>query len=299
MTTEHQHERGHGHGHGHMGSDFDWSTEADRLETEGGMAIGVVTGAAAWIAELVGDHPVRRVLDIGSGPGVAAGPFAAQFPTAAVEAADGSGPLLERAVTRATRLGFAERFSTRVCELPDGLDELAPADVIWASHVVHHLGDQADALARIAKLVRPGGVLAIAEGGLGQRTLPRDIGIGRPGLEVRLEAAGEEWFAEMRGETTGTTDVVEDWPTLIADAGLEPVGTRSFLVDLPAPLDPAVRAIVVAGWQARAERAAPLLSDTDRATLDRLLDPAEPLGLHRRTDLFMLSARTVIAGRAR
>lgn len=282
-----------------MGPDFDWSTEADRLETEGEMASGVVAGAAAWIAELVGDHPVRRVLDIGSGPGVAIGTFAAQFATASVEAADGSAPLLERAAARAARLGYGDRFTAEVCELPAGLDALAPADVIWASHVVHHLGDQADALARIAKLVRPGGVLAIAEGGLALRTIPRDIGIGRPGLEARLEVAGEDWFAEMRAETDDTTAVVEDWATLLANAGLEPVGTRSFLVDHPAPLDPALRTIVVNGWQGRRDRIEPHLSDTDRATLDRLLDPADPVSLHRRSDLFMLSARTVIAGRAR
>lgn len=296
---EQQHTRGHGHGHGHhAGHDLDWDQEADRLETEGQMAIGVIEGAARWIAELTGDHPVRRVLDIGSGPGVGSGVFAAEFATAEVEAADGSAPLLERAAERAARLGFGDRFTTRVCELPGGLDALAPADVIWASRVVHHLGDQADALARMAKLLRPGGVLAIAEGGLSRRTLPRDIGIGTPGLETRLESAFQDWFIAMRAAAPGAAATVEDWPAMLAGAGLTPCGTRSFLVDRPAPLDPATRAIVVKEWQMAAEQVGAQLAATDRATLERLLDPADPLGLHQRSDIYVLSATTVFAGRA-
>jgi hypothetical protein len=108
---------------------------------------------------------------------------------------------------------------------------------------VHHLGDQDDAVRRLAALVRPGGVLAIAEGGLSLRSLPRDIGIGRPGLEARLDVAREEWFAEMRAVQPGAVSTVEHWPGLLAAAGLSPCGTRSFLVEHAAPLDPATRAV--------------------------------------------------------
>jgi SAM-dependent methyltransferase len=210
---------------------------------------------------------------------------------------DGSAPLLERATDRAARLGLGDRLVVTQRELPDGLDAIEPADVVWASRFVHHLGDQEAALRRIAALVRPGGVLAIAEGGLPSRSLPRDIGIGRPGLETRLEVALQDWFAEMRAAQPGATSTVEHWPALLAGAGLEPAGTRSFLVDHPAPLDSATRAIVVAGWEALRERVADRIAADDRATLDRLLDPDAPDGLYRRPDVFVLSATTVHAAR--
>jgi hypothetical protein len=150
----------------------------------------------------------------------------------------------------------------------------------------------------MAALVRPDGLLAIAEGGLAPRSLPRDVGIGRPGLEVRLDVALQDWFSAMRAAQPGAASVVENWPGLLSGAGLAPCGTRSFLVDHPAPLDPATRAVVADWWDGIRTRVADRISADDRAALERLLDPADEDGLYRRRDLFVLSASTVHAGRA-
>lgn len=287
----------HGHGHeDHDRHEADWGAIGALLENEAEMSRGVLEGAAQWLAGLA--RPVRRVLDLGSGPGVATGVLAAAFPDAEVLAVDGSAPLLERAAARAARLGLAERVAVALCDLPDGVDALDAADLVWAARVVHHLGDQREAVRRMATLVRPGGVLAIAEGGLAQRVLPRDIGFGRPGLEARLDVATHDWFAEMRADQAGSVATVEDWPGILADAGLTPLGTHSFLVDHPAPLDAVTRAVVVGSWGSIRERLADLISDDDRATLDRLLDPDDEGGLYRRRDLFVLGASTVHAARA-
>lgn len=295
MSTSTHHQHFHHQAHGY---DRDWGTELQRLETEALMREkSFFAGAAAWLAELHG--AAERVLDIGSGPGVGTATLARAFPAAQVQAVDGSPVLLERAAERAAEHGFADRFSTAELQLPDGLSALDPADVIWSSGVVHHLGDQAAAVAALAGLLRPGGLLAIAEGGLPARSLPRDIGFGEPGLEARIEVALNQWFTDMRAATTGSTATVEDWPGMLAAAGLTPCGTRSFLVDLPAPLDADARGVVVDAWTKTSERLRPVLSDSDNAALDRLLDDSDPLGLARRPDLYRLSASTVYVGRAR
>ncbi len=288
---------GHGHGHHQLHQD-DWDAVGARLEGEAEMSLDFLEGAASWLTELADGRPVRRVLDIGSGPGVASCVLAATFPDAEVRAVDGSAPLLERASARAARLGLGDRLVVTQRELPDGLDSLEPADVVWASRVVHHLGDQDEAVRRMAALVRPGGVLAIAEGGLSLRSLPRNIGIGRPGLEARLDVALQDWFSEMRAAQPGTASTVEHWPGILAGAGLTPSGTRSFLVDHPAPLDPGTRGVVTDWWGGIGERVADRISADDRATLERLLDPQNEDGLYRRPDVFVLMATTVHAGRA-
>jgi SAM-dependent methyltransferase len=285
-------------GHGHHLHQEDWDAAGARLEADAEMALGFLTGAASWLSGLAGELPVRRILDIGSGPGVGSCVLGATFPAAEIVAVDGSAALLARASARADRLGLGDRLVATQRELPGGLDSLDPADLVWASRVVHHLGDQDDAVRRMATLLRPGGVLAIAESGLSPRSLPRSIGFGRPGLEGRLEVAMADWFAEMRGAQPGAVSTVEHWPGLLAGAGLIPCGTRSFLVDHAAPLAPAHRAVVIDWWDGLRDRVTDRISADDRATLGRLLDPQDEGGLYRRPDVFVLMATTVHAGRA-
>ncbi|MED7952144.1 hypothetical protein PUR56_25695, partial [Streptomyces sp. BE303] len=66
---------------------------------------------------------------------------------------------------------------------------------------------------------------------------PRDLGLGRPGLQARLDAAHEDTFSGMRAELPGSVATVEDWPAMLAAASLVPSGTRTFLADRPAPPD--------------------------------------------------------------
>ena len=73
------------------------------------------------------------------------------------------------------------------------------------------------------------------------RFLPRDISIGRPGLQARLDGARERWFEIMRAELPGSTTVVEDWPAMLTRAGLTDVVSFTYLLDLPAPLGKTAR----------------------------------------------------------
>lgn len=324
----HSHGSGHGHGHGHSHghTDIDWAVMAPVLEQNAEVTAPVYREVAAWLRDLragrEGGRPAAvggpadaastgggsldggpaagdpsLIVDAGSGPGVVTCLFAEVFPEAQVIAADPEEALLARTVERSARLGLADRVRTHRAELPDGLGELPPADLIWAARSVHHVGDQVAALTALADRLAPGGTLAILEGGLAPRSLPRDFGVGRPGLQARLDAANEEWFARMRADLPGAKEATEDWAALLAAAGLRHVATRSFLVDLPAPLDDAARDHIVTTFGRYRDFAEgaddPVLDADDRATLDRLLDPQDPESLHRRADLFLLTAHTV------
>ncbi|ASU81794.1 SAM-dependent methyltransferase [Nocardiopsis gilva YIM 90087] len=293
---EHDHHKngqhhGHGHGHGHSDADVDWAAMAALLELEGETHSPYVRQALAELEHL----SPRRILDIGSGPGVAACQFASAFPRADVTAVDGAPELLTRAEERAKRLGV--RLATRTAEFPGGLADLGSADVVWSAQVVHHVGDQQAALHRLAGLVTPGGALAIVEGGLPSRYLPRDLGFGRPGLQFRLDAAMADRFSQMRDELPGSVAVAEDWPGMLRAAGLTEVRSRTFLVDRPAPLDDGARRFVRGVLERYREAVGELLEADDLATLDRLLDPADAAGIDRREDVFLLAAKTVHYGR--
>lgn len=297
------HDSGHGHGHDH--TDIDWEVMAAHLENSGELQLPVLRRTAAHLKELLDpEKEVRRILDIGSGPGVMTCVFAEAFADAEVVAVDGTPGLLDRALARAERLGLDARVAIRHAELPEGLDGgdehgeggLGSADLVWSSRAVHHLGDQQEALNALAGVLRPGGLLAVAEGGLPMRFLPRDIGIGRPGLQARLDAVQERWFESMRAELPGSTTVVEDWPAMLSRAGLTGVGSFTSLLDLPAPLGETARAFLHAHLTRLRETMSESLDVEDCKTLDVLLDSGAPEGILRRPDAFLLSATTVFTG---
>ncbi|POX48232.1 trans-aconitate 2-methyltransferase [Streptomyces sp. Ru72] len=282
----------HEHHHHHAHADVDWSAMAPLLESQAELLTPMYRRIAGWLGER-GARP-GLIVDAGSGPGAVTCVLAEAFPDARVVAADGSEPLLERARMRAARLGLADRFSTLAGELPGALGELEyPADLLWASRSLHHLGDQRAALAAFADRLASGGVLALLEGGLPPRWLPRDIGIGRPGLEARLDAVETERFTAMRAELPGAVTETEDWGALMTSVGLRAPVTRSFLFELTAPLSDEARTCAVAEFQRRRDKLADGLDATDRATLDRLLDPDDKASLYHRPDVYVLQAHTM------
>ncbi|MGW4170892.1 class I SAM-dependent methyltransferase [Streptomyces chartreusis] len=291
---EHPHHRHEhpGHGHHHDHTDVDWAEMGPMLETQAELFLPLYEHAMAWLGKRQTEPGL--IVDVGSGPGVVSCLLADTFPGARIVAVDGSEPLLERAQARAERLGVADRFGTLAGELPDVLGELDyPADLLWAGRSLHHLGDQRAALAAFGDRLASGGTLALQEGGLPTRFLPRDIGFGRPGLQSRLDVLETEWFARMRADLLGSVAETEDWPALITAAGLRPTGTRTFLLDLPAPTTDRARAYAADVLTRTRDGVGDRLDAEDRATLDRLLDPDDKASVHHRPDLFVLAAQTV------
>ena len=287
---------------GHHHADIDWEVLATQLENRGELHLPVFARTAARLRELIGpEQEVRRTLDIGSGPGVDTCVLAEAFAGAEVVALDAAAGLLDRAVARADPLGLRGMVSVRHAELPEGLtvgdahreNGLGTADLIWSSRAVHHLGDQQGAIDALAGLLRPRGLLAVEEVGLPMRFLPRDIGIGGPGLLARLDASQEDWFEGMRAQLPGSTTVVEDWLAMFGRAGLTRVGSFTSLLDLPAPLGETARAFLHAHLTRLRDAMSESLEEQDVTTLDVLLDPAAADGILRRPDAFLLSATTV------
>ncbi|WP_327276795.1 methyltransferase domain-containing protein [Streptomyces sp. NBC_01224] len=285
------HHHAHRHTHEHV-HDIDWGALCSHLEREAELHTPALTQAATWLRDLLGGVSVGRVLDVGSGPGVVADLLADAFPGAEVVAVDQSPALLERARTRSSG-----RIATQQADLPDEFGRLGTADLIWSANAIHHLGDQQAALTALAASLRPGGLLAVAERGLPVRFLPRDIGLGRPGLQARLDAGNEDGFTAMRTELPGV-DEVEDWPAMLARAGLVPTGTRTFLTDSPAPLGLPAREYLHTRLARQRDQFGEHLNDEDRATVEALLHADAPTSILWRPDAFYLTATTVHTARA-
>lgn len=296
----HQHEQhggpGHGHGHGKHGghdhTDIDWADMIPMLERNASVYEPLYTQALSWLRDT---RPAGTglIVDAGAGPGAVSLHLAEAFPEARVIAADPEEKLLARAMERFAGHGIAERTGTLRVELPDAIDELPHADLIWAARSLHHVGDQRAAVAALAGRLAPGGTLALVEGGLPQRCLPRDFGLGKPGLQARADAIEEEWFGDMRANLPGAKQDTENWAELLTDAGLTNAVSRTFLLDLPAPLSGEARETVIDLWKRRLEVFAEALSPEDTATIGQLMDKDDPQSLYRRDDLFLLTAHTV------
>lgn len=299
---DHQpHSHGHGHGHGHVRFDeADWEAMAATAELEGELFLGYVTDTARWVTEQRGPGapPVRRVLDIGSGPGVGTCELARRFPDAQVVALDGSPAMLERARQRAVALGLDRRVTTLLAELPEGLDGIEPVDVIWASMSLHHVGDETAALAALRAALTPTGLLAIAEVAEPMRVLPDEVDVGRPGLMARIDEADSEWFASMRAGLDGSVPS-DDLAAMVAAAGFDVVGSRLARQRFDPPLSPGARQVAVSRIRrARSQLEGRIDADDDRA-LEVLGDADDPRSVLHRPDTFVASSRQIVLARPR
>jgi ubiquinone/menaquinone biosynthesis C-methylase UbiE len=284
----------HGGGHHHH-DDVDWAAMATYMSAWDDVAEPVHRAIIAWLG--VGDGDV--VVDVGSGAGGMTAVLAdAVGATGTVFAVDGDAVLLDFARRRADRPDrhvVAVHANLEQQRLHDVLPQTA-ADLVHASAVVHHFDDELSAIRELAAVVRPGGRIALVEGGLGTRCLPADCGIGEPGLEQRLATAQEAWFWSEVRPASATVRTGRGWGTLLDAAGFVDVAARSFLLDVPPPLDEATRKVVRDALAAQAARVGDRLDEADRETLRQLLDPDNPHGVMRRPDVHLLRATTVHVG---
>lgn len=271
---------------------------AAQLELEGEILLPYVIETAARVADLCRQDgiEVRRILDVGSGPGVATCELARHFPSATVVAADGSEALLERAAARAKAAGLLGRVTTRQVDLPDGIDRLGRADLIWMAMVLHHIGDEGAALRGLRGMLNPGGFLALAEHGDPLRFLPDGAAPGRSGLAERLAAADAAWLAAMRANLPDSTPSA-GYPAMLEAAGFELVLDQVAHVPLAAPLPVEARRMLLGRLRGMRERFGGRLEQQDRDALEVLTDEGHALGIMRRPDAFLDASRHIYIAR--
>ena len=256
-----------------------------------------VDAALGWLLPGAAAGAGVVAADVGCGAGGAACALGQRPEVSTVVACDRDVRLLDVARRRATAEGVAEVVRW-ACGEVGGLP-LRPGslDLVWASGVVHHVADQQAAVGELAALLRPGGVLALVEGGLPLRCLPHDVGVGRPGLEARVDEARARWFEDLRRELDGPP-LPYGWPEALARAGLHRVRTRSYIAEATSPLDDVGRRIARQHLTSARDELGERLVPDDRSTIDRLLDPDEPASIDHRDDLTVTAVRTVHAAAA-
>lgn len=292
VATHHHH-----HGPVHL-DEADWREFAAQTELEGEVLLGFVTGTMERVKVLrTPEAPaVRRVLDIGSGPGVGTCELARLFPEAHVVAVDGSPAMLSRATQLAEEHGLGPQLTTHLAELPGGLDGLGPVDLIWASLSLHHVGDEIGVLRLLHALLEPQGVLAVAEVAEPMRVLPDALEVGPPGFTERLDHAGATWFVAMR---EGLTDAVPstDLPSMLTSAGFEILSSRIVRQSFDPPLSEVARRMVLGHLRRTRKHVDELLDDEDLDAIDVLTDADDPRGVMRRPDVFVAASREIVIAR--
>jgi SAM-dependent methyltransferase len=273
------------HSHDHDSNEF--SGDADLLDLDGEVLHEYLSQATAWVREVVAGRPVRRILDVGCGTGNGALALAGAFPDAQVTAVDQSGELLARLRDKAREHGLDQRVRTVEADLNQAWPAHEPADLTWTSMALHHLSDPDRALREILAATLPGGLLAVAEITGPHRFLPDEIGLGRPGLEERVQAAVAEHHAEAMPHLGA------DWGPLLARAGWTGVTERAFGIELSAPLPAAAGRFAQAYLRRVRTHLDGTLAADDQAALDVLLADDGPASVLRREDLAIRGMRTL------
>lgn len=282
------HAPGHGHHHHDGPADFDWEAMADSLALDGAMVLPLVHDVVRDLAGTVDWRGARHVMDIGCGPGVIACALAHHAPAAKITALDTSEPLLARTNQRATAESLADRVHTITADLDAPLPPLAPADVIWASMVLHHVADPPAVLATLRDQLRPGGVLTMIEFAGPSAVLPQDDPLLSSGAWSRFEALN----ATVRRERLGLDPITLAWPRWLADAGYADVTDRTRVAYHDAPLSSSGRRWIAQHVNRGLQMAGDRLPAGDISGFQDLVD-----GAAARPDLFVRLERRVITAR--
>lgn len=239
---------------------------------------------------------VHRILDLGSGPGVGTCELATRFPAATVIAVDSSAAILDAVRERAAALDLSDRIATERRELPDDVESLGNADVIWASMSLHHVGDESALLRRLHPQLNPGGVLCIIEWN-SQPEVVTDDDLGRPGIWNRLREASTEWFPTMRASLPGSV-ASRPYPEVLDEAGYWLRVSKTITVDVPAPLNDVARRFAMHLLAGSAKRLAPHLDPADAEAIRTFVDPGSPNGLADRDDVGLRGSRDLYVATA-
>lgn len=292
MAHTHQHQHGrpasaHGHSagshtHAHVhDSDGTPNGLPEILDLDASLFAPRLTALTGRIACLAGDD-VRHIVDLGSGTGTGTFALLERFPTARVTAVDSSPAMLERLTSTAHARGLGDRVRTLEADAGAGLPGVVDADLVWASASLHHLDDPATALAGIRAVLRPGGLLAVAEVDGMPTFLPEGGDAGE--LEARCREALDGLHAERLPHRGA------DWGSLLEAAGLSVEQERAERWELRAPLPEGAGRYAFLVFERIRGSLEGRVGAEDLAALDRLIDGG-PEDVRHRDDLVVRSTR--------
>jgi SAM-dependent methyltransferase len=232
--------------------------------------------------------PTARVLDAGCGRGDHLLQFARVANTGQVTGLDIADNALATARTELEAAGVSPPH----VELGRGDINRLPFDsgrfdLAWSSHVLHFQPDPVAALRELARVTRPGGRVVVRENFSLRVMLPRDTGLGRPGLESRLTATFNEWFESDR---LARGRLPMGWRGAMARAGMADTRVQSFLHEVAAPFTADQRAYL---HTLLAGRDDPRLEPDDRRVLGQLLDTVGPHYFLNRLDVHFVAVSTL------
>lgn len=274
----------------HHGTDIDWGALGDSLELDATVMQPLVHDVLRDLGGLVDLNTVDHVLDVGCGPGVSTVALAERLPRARITALDSSSALLERLGSRIAGGPLIRRITAIETDLGHPLPEVAPADLVWASMVLHHVPDTSAILRSLHASMRPGATLAIIEFAGPPAVLPPDDPMVGSGAWARLERAVSEMIRDHLGIDVWTID----WPELLSGAGFSIQMDRTRAVYHEAPLPADLRRWVVKHVNRGLTTAGDRLAADDVKLLEEFADTAAT-----RNDLFVRAERRVIlAGRS-
>ena len=297
-TQEHEHDsHGHSGGHGHGGGHGNGPYDPSDLVRADAFYGGVYQEIADWL----NISPGTKALEAGSGAGGFTELLArAVGPEGTVAALDVTPELLQTAKETVEKSPHKDRASYHEGDIGRLPFEDGTFDLVWSSRTVHHLADQLAGVKELRRVLKPGGRLALREGGLRSRFLPIDSGVGQPGLEDRLDVAFEAWFhTHVRGGE-GVLAYPFGWTQLLRDAGLGRVTAKSFMLEVLPPLQPVqveFMTNLLRRWVESDQRRG-FISQADAETIVALIDTESAQYAFKRQDLHYMEGVTVYLGKA-
>jgi ubiquinone/menaquinone biosynthesis C-methylase UbiE len=236
-----------------------------------------------------------RVLDLACGDGFYTRRIAERLgPGGCITGVDINLPYLAEARVEALR----ERGRARIDFVAASFDRLPfrddTFDLVWCAQSLYTLPDPVVAIGHMARVVRPGGLVAVLENDtLHQVFLPWPVR-----LELPLRAA------ELRSFVAGSRNsskyyVGRRLPAILAAAGLEPLRMTTHAFDRQAPLGEPEQALLQSYLEEVAQRVAPYLDAALLQELRQLVDPRSPQHLPGQPHLTMTWLNVLAFGRKR
>lgn len=236
-----------------------------------------------------------RVLDLACGDGFYTSRIAERLGSGGfITGADISQAYLSEASVQVSRHDGRAKISfvgATVDRLPFPDDTF---DLVWCAQSLYSLPDPVVAIGQMARVVRPGGLVAVLENDtLHQVLLPWPVS-----LELPLRAAELRFFLEA-SRNSNKYYVGRRLPAILAAAGLEPLRMTTHAFDRQAPLGEAEQKLLQCYLEEVTKRVAPYLNAALLHELGQLVDPGSSQHLLGQPYLTMTWLNVLAFGRKR